>query len=131
MQHVNIHNPDGSTEEKDRVRIILSETSTYYHVHINGRTRPDDGSEDTEKVKLRNEKYRKVCQHHLESDGYNDRPTQTFLDRERDKATQLTGIGVVDESQIVNSYIMLDEFAAIKEMDAKRKIKEEGECQEI
>jgi len=51
------------------------------------------------------------------------------LNRERDKYTQLVGVGVLDKTQLVNDYIMFDDYVQIAEAERLRKAKEEGNAE--
>jgi len=57
---------------------------------------------------------------------YTGRAAQTFLEEERTKSTQLVGEGVKDKGQLVNEYMMFDDYKAMKDREHLQKLKEEG-----
>lgn len=60
VEVVQILRPDGTIEYKDRVKVVLSETETEYHIQIGGRIMLDNGTEEAEEMKRKNERYARV-----------------------------------------------------------------------
>ena len=67
-----------------------------------------------------------LCETNLVSDAYVDRCSQTFLEGDRDKSTQANAVKVVDAGDYSNEYLIQDEYTRVKEMETKKRIKDEG-----